>query len=134
LLLGLARAVTLRSKSRRTHGLILLSHLRLHQPGGPGPLQLALHITFRHGLRIQHCSSVELQLLRWNCCVRVCWRKRYLAMAIVHSAQCCKYTGFNLVHTAHCCKDTSVNLVHSAHCCKNTGVSLVHNALNWKYK
>jgi hypothetical protein len=37
LLLGHARAVTLRSKSRRTHGLILLSHLRLHQPGGPGP-------------------------------------------------------------------------------------------------
>jgi hypothetical protein len=30
LLLGLARAVTLRSKSRRTHGLILLSQLRLH--------------------------------------------------------------------------------------------------------
>jgi hypothetical protein len=37
LLLGLARAVTLRSKSRRTHGHILLSHLRLRQPGGPGP-------------------------------------------------------------------------------------------------
>jgi hypothetical protein len=36
-LLGLARAVTLRSKSRRSHGLILLSHLRLHQPEGPGP-------------------------------------------------------------------------------------------------
>jgi hypothetical protein len=36
LLLGLARAVTLGSKSRRTHGHILLSHLRLPQPGGPG--------------------------------------------------------------------------------------------------
>jgi hypothetical protein len=36
-LLGLARAVTLRSKSRRTHCHILLSHLRLLQPGGPGP-------------------------------------------------------------------------------------------------
>jgi hypothetical protein len=36
LLLGLARAVTLGSKSRRPHGLILLSHLRLPQPGGPG--------------------------------------------------------------------------------------------------
>jgi hypothetical protein len=35
--LGLASAVTLRSKSRRTHGLILLSHLRLNQPGGSGP-------------------------------------------------------------------------------------------------
>jgi hypothetical protein len=30
-------AVTLRSKSRRTHDHILLSHLRLPQPGGPGP-------------------------------------------------------------------------------------------------
>jgi hypothetical protein len=37
LLLGLARAVTLRSKSRRTHGQILLPHLKLPQPGGPGP-------------------------------------------------------------------------------------------------
>jgi hypothetical protein len=35
LLLGLTRAVTLGSKSRRTHGHILLSHLRLPQPGGP---------------------------------------------------------------------------------------------------
>jgi hypothetical protein len=37
LLLGHARSVTLRSKSRRTHDHILLSHLRLPQPGGPGP-------------------------------------------------------------------------------------------------
>jgi hypothetical protein len=36
LFLGLARAVTLGSKSRRTHGLILLSHLGLPQLGGPG--------------------------------------------------------------------------------------------------
>jgi hypothetical protein len=36
LLLGLARAVTLGSKSRRTRDHILLSHLRLSQPGGPG--------------------------------------------------------------------------------------------------
>jgi hypothetical protein len=36
LLLGLARAVTLVLKSRRTHGHILLFHLRLPQPGGPG--------------------------------------------------------------------------------------------------
>jgi hypothetical protein len=35
--LGLARAVTLESKSRRTHDHILLSHLRLPQPGGQGP-------------------------------------------------------------------------------------------------
>jgi hypothetical protein len=37
LLLGLARAVTLGSKSRRTHGDVLLSPLRLPQSGGPGP-------------------------------------------------------------------------------------------------
>jgi hypothetical protein len=36
-LLGIARAVTLGSKSLRTHDHILLSHLRLPQPGGPGP-------------------------------------------------------------------------------------------------
>jgi hypothetical protein len=30
-------AVTLGSKSRRIHGHILLSHLKLPQPGGPGP-------------------------------------------------------------------------------------------------
>jgi hypothetical protein len=38
LLLGLARAVTLVSKSRRTHGHILLSHLRLPQPEGQVPV------------------------------------------------------------------------------------------------
>jgi hypothetical protein len=38
LLLGLARALTLGSKFRRTHVHILLSHLRLPQPGGPGPV------------------------------------------------------------------------------------------------
>jgi hypothetical protein len=37
LLPGLARAVTLGLKSRRIHGHILLSHLKLPQPGGPGP-------------------------------------------------------------------------------------------------
>jgi hypothetical protein len=35
LLLGLARAVTLGSKSRRTRNYILLSHLRFPEPGGP---------------------------------------------------------------------------------------------------
>jgi hypothetical protein len=46
LLLGLERAVTLRSKSRKTHGHILLSHLRLPQPGGPG---LRIYIPQRQG-------------------------------------------------------------------------------------
>jgi hypothetical protein len=37
LLLGLARAVSLWSKSRRTHDPILLFHMRLPQPWGPSP-------------------------------------------------------------------------------------------------
>jgi hypothetical protein len=36
LLLILSRAVTLEPKSHRNHDYILLSHLRLPQPGGPG--------------------------------------------------------------------------------------------------
>jgi hypothetical protein len=46
LLLGPARAVTLGSKSRRTHGHILLSHLRLPQLGGLGP---RIHIPHEQG-------------------------------------------------------------------------------------
>jgi hypothetical protein len=46
LFLVLARAVTLGSKSRRTHDHILLSHLRLSQPGGPGP---CIYIPQEHG-------------------------------------------------------------------------------------
>jgi hypothetical protein len=37
LLLGLTKAVTLGSEFRRTHDHILVSHLRLPQPGGPCP-------------------------------------------------------------------------------------------------
>jgi hypothetical protein len=47
LLLGLARAVTLGSKSRRTHDHILLSHLRLLQPLGPG---LCIYIPQQQGV------------------------------------------------------------------------------------
>jgi hypothetical protein len=46
LLLGLARTVTLGSKSLRAHGHILLSHLRLPQPGGPGS---RIYILQEHG-------------------------------------------------------------------------------------
>jgi hypothetical protein len=38
LLLGLVRAVTHGAESRRTHYHILLSHFRLHQPGGQVPV------------------------------------------------------------------------------------------------
>jgi hypothetical protein len=37
MILGIARAVTLGSKSHRPHDHILLSHLRLPQPGRLGP-------------------------------------------------------------------------------------------------
>jgi hypothetical protein len=46
LLLGLAKAVTLGSKSYRTHGHILPSHFRLPQLGGPGP---HIYIPKEHG-------------------------------------------------------------------------------------
>jgi hypothetical protein len=43
LLLGLARVVTLRSKSRRAQDHILRSHVRLPQPGRPGPRNYIPH-------------------------------------------------------------------------------------------
>jgi hypothetical protein len=51
MLLGLAKAVTLGSEFRRTQDHILLSHLRLPQPGGPGPL---IYISQ------EQCGPVEL--------------------------------------------------------------------------
>jgi hypothetical protein len=58
--LGPARTVTLRSKSRRTHGLILLSHLRLHQPGGPGRWKRpCIYIVYTE-LQIDHVITNEL--------------------------------------------------------------------------
>jgi hypothetical protein len=59
--LGLARAVTLRSKSRRTNGFILLSHPRLHQPGGPGP---------RISKSLVQCeiSNVTIGRAAWEAC------------------------------------------------------------------
>jgi hypothetical protein len=46
LLLGLARTVTLESKSRINRDNILLSNLRLPKPGGPGP---RVYIPQEHG-------------------------------------------------------------------------------------
>jgi hypothetical protein len=70
LLLGLARAVTLRSKSRRTHGHILLSHLRLPEPGGPGP---RIYIpqeqggpAIPSGTGFPFCRLLRLAGLRWR--------------------------------------------------------------------
>jgi hypothetical protein len=59
---------TLRSKSRRTHDRILLSHLRLPQPGGPGPV----FISPRN--RVAQLYSRELGsrfLASWNSQVRL---------------------------------------------------------------
>jgi hypothetical protein len=70
LLLGLARAVTLRSKSRRTHGHILLSHLRLPQPGGPGPRiyipQEEGVLVIPPGTGLPSCRLLRLAGLRWR--------------------------------------------------------------------
>jgi hypothetical protein len=70
LLLGLARAVTLGPKSRRTHGHILLSHLWLTQPGGPGS---RIYIPQEQGGQLhprELCSlfvaSYDSQGLRWR--------------------------------------------------------------------
>jgi hypothetical protein len=56
-------AVTLWSKFRRTHNHILLSHLRLSQPGGPG---LCIYIPQEQGgpiippgTGLPHCTSVR---------------------------------------------------------------------------
>jgi hypothetical protein len=70
LLLGLARAVTLGSKSRRTHDHILLSHLRLPQPGGPGP---CIYIPQEQGGPVippgtvfPFCRLLRLAGMRWR--------------------------------------------------------------------
>jgi hypothetical protein len=70
LLLDLARAVTLRSKSCRTHGHILLSRLRLPQPGGPGP---RIYIPQEQGGPVippgtgfPFCRLLRLPGLRWR--------------------------------------------------------------------
>jgi hypothetical protein len=46
---------------------------------------LVLFITIRLGPRRKYRSPVEMQLLPLNCCVRVCWRSRYLANAVAYS-------------------------------------------------
>jgi hypothetical protein len=70
LLLGLARAVTLESKSRRSHGHILLSQLRLPQPGGPGS---RIYISQEQGSPVippgtgfPFVASYDSQGLRWR--------------------------------------------------------------------
>jgi hypothetical protein len=67
LLLGLARAVTLGSKFRRTHGHILL---RLLQPGGPGsriyfPLEQGGPV-IHPGTGFHFVASYDSQGLRWR--------------------------------------------------------------------
>jgi hypothetical protein len=93
LLLGLARAVTLGSKFSRTHDNILLSHLRPHQPGGPGPriyipqdqggpvTPLGTGFPFRRLLRLEvfwpastRVSFVRLYALVKHVCVCKCSR------------------------------------------------------------
>jgi hypothetical protein len=63
-------AVTLGSKSRRTHDHILLSHLRLPQPGGPDP---CIYIPQEQGCPIispgtkpSFCGLLRLVGLRWR--------------------------------------------------------------------
>jgi hypothetical protein len=61
-------AVTLQSKSRRTHGHISLSHLRLTQPGVPGPCiyipQEQGGSVIPSGIGFHFCSLLRLAGLR----------------------------------------------------------------------
>jgi hypothetical protein len=70
LLLGPARAVTLGSKSRRNHGHILQSHLRLPQPGGPGSRiyipQEQSGPVIPPGTGFSFCHLLRLAGLRWR--------------------------------------------------------------------
>jgi hypothetical protein len=68
----LYRAVTLGSKSRRTHSHILLSHLRLPQLGGPGP---RIYIpqeqggqVINPGTEFSFCRLLRLAGLQWSYC------------------------------------------------------------------
>jgi hypothetical protein len=70
LLLGLARAVTLGSKSGRTHAHILLSHLRLPQPRGPGSRSISprnrVAQLYSRALGSLFVASYDSQRLRWR--------------------------------------------------------------------
>jgi hypothetical protein len=70
LLLGLARAVTLGSKSYRTHGHISMSHLRLPQLGGLGPRiyipQEQCGSVIPLGTGFPFCRLLRLSGLRWR--------------------------------------------------------------------
>jgi hypothetical protein len=70
LLLGLARAVILGLKSCRTHGHILLSHLRLPQPGGPGSIFISprnrVAQLYLWALGSLFVASYDSQGLRWR--------------------------------------------------------------------
>jgi hypothetical protein len=70
LLLGLARALTLGTKSHRTHNHTLLSRLRLPKPGGQGPL---IYIPQEQGGPVippgsgfPFCRLLRLAGLRWR--------------------------------------------------------------------
>jgi hypothetical protein len=70
LLLGLPKAVTLGSKSRRTHDHILQSHLRLPQLWGPGPRiyipQEQGDPVIPPGTWVPFCRLLQLDGLRWR--------------------------------------------------------------------
>jgi hypothetical protein len=57
LLLSFARAVTVWSKSRRTHDRILLYHFRLTQPGGRGP---RIYIPQEQGVKVKVTLRVTI--------------------------------------------------------------------------
>jgi hypothetical protein len=69
LLLGLARAVTVGSKSRRTHGHILLSHLRLPNLEGQVPVFISSGTrwpSYTPGHWVPFCRLLRLTGMRWR--------------------------------------------------------------------
>jgi hypothetical protein len=70
LLPGFTRAITLGSKYRRTHGHIIVSHLRLPHPGGPGPCiyipQEQGGLVINPGTGFQFCSLLRPARHGWR--------------------------------------------------------------------
>jgi hypothetical protein len=120
LLLGLARVVALESKSRRTHGHILLSHMRLPHPGRPGP---RIYIPQKQGgpvippgtcflsmLMWFYCFIVvsEIVLLLWysqcSCsirCQKFGFRHRISSRSVAEETFVCMFHGVRFLHETH---------------------------------
>jgi hypothetical protein len=126
LLLGLARAVTLGSKSRRTHGHMLLSHLRLPQPGRPSsriyiPQEQGTGFPFCHLLRLagttlevshlQHVDTDHIENTLLWLYPRIGYRFRPLFCCCTRDLRLLPYNG--CCFQAHCLETAVILLLIS---------------------